>query len=85
MAYMAQQWLTNAVRDAFRRRSDAATQIAEVARVRAWLASLPLDPGVIATLDEPIAALEAGLTQAAREDKAGPSGSIRPGERRSER
>jgi hypothetical protein len=75
MAYMAQQWLTNAARDAFRERSDAAAQAAEAARVRAWLASLPLDAGVVAALDEPIAALEDGLSQAAaRSDAPGSTG-----------
>jgi hypothetical protein len=67
VAYMAQQWVATAVRDAFRDRADALEQAAEAARVRAWLASLPLDRGTVAALVEPIAALEDGLQQAARD------------------
>jgi hypothetical protein len=70
VAYMAQQWLSTAVRDAFRDRPDAVEQAAEAERVRAWLASLPLDGAVIAALDEPIAALEDGLRGAARAAEA---------------
>jgi hypothetical protein len=64
MAYMAQQWLASAVRDAFRDRADAADQADEAARVRAWIASLPLDRATIAALAEPIAAIEDGLRRA---------------------
>ena len=67
MAYMAQQWLATAARDAFQDRADALDQAAEAARVRGWLASLPLDRGTVAMLVEPIAALEDGLRQAARD------------------
>ena len=67
MAYMAQQWLVTAVQDAFRNRDDALDQAAEAARVRAWLAALPLDRSAVAALVEPIAALEDGLRTAARD------------------
>jgi len=62
---MAQQWLETSVRDAFRGRGDALDQADEAARVRAWLASLPLDRAAGAALDEPMAALEDGLRKAA--------------------
>lgn len=76
---MAQQWLTTAVRDAFGGRADASDQAAEAARVLSWLASLPLDGTTIAALVEPIAALEDGLRQAAR-DGAGDTGpGVEPG------
>jgi hypothetical protein len=65
MAYMAQQWLTSAVRDAFKDRADAAEQAAEAARVHAWLESLPLERAAVAALVEPIAALEDGLAASA--------------------
>ena len=58
MPYMAQQWLTTTVRDAYRARSDAGAAADEAARVRAWLGALPLDPTAVAALVEPIAALE---------------------------
>jgi hypothetical protein len=67
MPYMAQQWLTTAVRDAFRDRVDAPDQAAEATRVREWLASLPLDRATVTALVEPIAALEDGLRQATRD------------------
>jgi hypothetical protein len=67
MAYMAQQWLAGMARDAFRDRADALEQAAEAARVRSWLARLPLDQGTIAALVEPIAALEDGMRLAARD------------------
>ncbi len=66
MAYMAQQWISDAARDAFREREDALDRAAEAASMRAWLASLPLDRRTIATLDEPIASLEDGMRVAAR-------------------
>ena len=65
MPYMVQQWLTTAVRDTYRARSDAGEQADEAARVGAWLAALPLDRAVVAALVEPVAALEDGLRQAA--------------------
>jgi hypothetical protein len=66
MAYMAQQWVADAARDAFRDRFDALERAAEAATMRAWLASLSLDGRVLAALDEPIAALEEGMREAAR-------------------
>jgi hypothetical protein len=72
MAYMAQQWLADAARDAFRTRSDALVQAAQAATMRAWLASLPLDRRALAALDEPIAALEGGLREAARPRPSSP-------------
>jgi hypothetical protein len=68
---MAQQWLETAARDAFRARADALDQAAEAARVRTWLASLPLDGTAVAALVEPIAALEDGLRAAARDAAVG--------------
>jgi hypothetical protein len=65
---MAQEWIASAARDAFRDRDDALDRAVEAARIRAWLASLPLDKRTIAALDEPIAALEAGMRHAARQD-----------------
>ncbi len=66
MAYMAQQAVTTAIRDAFRDRSDARAQAEEAARCRAWLESLPLSPTALAPIIEPIAALEDGLRDADR-------------------
>jgi hypothetical protein len=73
MAYMAQQWIADATRDAFRERGDALDRAAEAAAMRTWLASLPLDRKVIATLDEPVAALEHGMREAARNETRVPS------------
>jgi hypothetical protein len=67
VAYMTQQWLTTAARDAYRARGDAREQADEAARVRAWLGALKLDRAAVAALVEPIAALEDGLRQAAAE------------------
>lgn len=76
MPYMAQQWIETAAREAFRDRDDAADQAAEAGRMKAWLASLPLERGALAALVEPITALEAGMRRAARDtaldDVAGP-------------
>ncbi len=66
MAYMAQQAVTTAVREAFRDRPDALTQAEEAARCRAWLASLPIEPSLLAPIIEPIAALEDGIREAHR-------------------
>ncbi len=78
MAYMAQQWLTTVVLDAFGGRTDAPDQAAEAARVRAWLASLPLERAAIAALVEPIAALEDGLRQAALDAERGAGETTEP-------
>ncbi len=66
MAYMAQQAVTTTIRDAFRKREDALDQAAEAARCRAWLERLPLSATVLATVVEPIVAIEDGLREAAR-------------------
>jgi hypothetical protein len=66
MAYMAQQAVTTAIRDAFRDRTDARAQAEEAARCRAWLESLPLSATVLAPIVEPIAALEDGFRDADR-------------------
>lgn len=66
MAYMAQQAVTTAVRDAFRNRPDALEQAEEAARCRAWIESLPLPRALIAPIVEPITALEDGLREANR-------------------
>jgi hypothetical protein len=66
MAYMAQQAVTTAIREAFRDRSDALAQAEEAARCRAWLESLPLPGALIASIVEPIVALEDGLRDADR-------------------
>ena len=75
MAYMAQQAVTTAIRDAFRQRPDALAHADEAARFQAWLVSLPLEPQLIASLVEPVAALEDGLREAdrlQRRDHPGP-------------
>jgi len=62
---MAQQWVTDRVRQAYRdRMSQAAAAAEEAQRVRAWLATLELDASVAAVIDEPLAALEDGLRSA---------------------
>jgi len=66
MAYMAQQAVTTAIREAFRDRPDARAQAEEATRCRAWLESLPLSARVLAPIIEPIAALEDGLRDADR-------------------
>ncbi len=66
MAYMAQQAVATAVREAFRDRPDALAHAEEAARCRAWLGSLPLDRSLLASIVEPIAALEDGLRDAHR-------------------
>jgi|WetSurMetagenome_2_1015567.scaffolds.fasta_scaffold241693_2 hypothetical protein len=71
---MAQQWLATAVREQFRGRGDTLEQADEAARVRAWLATLPLQPAALAALDEPLAALEDGLRQSVRDARGDPSG-----------
>jgi len=63
---MAQQAVANAIREAFRDRSDALAQADEAARCRAWVESLPLQRSLIASIVEPIAALEDGLRDADR-------------------
>jgi hypothetical protein len=66
VAYMAQQWVTDRVRDAYRdRTSEASTAAEEAQRVRAWLTTLVLDAAVVAVIDEPLAALEDGLRSVA--------------------
>jgi hypothetical protein len=71
MAYMAQQAVETAIRDAFLDRPDALAQAAEAARCRAWLESLPLPAVMIAAIVEPIAALEDGLREAERRRRRG--------------
>lgn len=66
MAYMAQQAVTTAIRDAFRDRDDAADQAAEAARCLAWLMDLPLPDSMRSSIAEPISALEVGLRDADR-------------------
>jgi hypothetical protein len=66
MAYMAQQAVVTAIREAFRDRPDARVQAVEAARCRAWLESLPLATPMLAPIIEPIAALEDGLLDAER-------------------
>lgn len=66
MPYMAQQAVTTAIREAFRDRTDALAQADEAARCRAWLESLPLSGALIASIVEPIVALEEGLRDADR-------------------
>jgi hypothetical protein len=75
---MAQQWLTNAVRDAYSGRPEAVDTAAETARVKAWLASLPLDRAAVAALLEPIEALEDGLHQAALAGRSPHPGAAAP-------
>jgi len=73
MAYMAQQWVTDRVREAYRNRARRASTAAEEAqRVRAWLATLAIDPTVAAVIDEPLAALEDGLRSAAQRPARAP-------------
>ena len=66
MAYMAQQAVTTAIREAYSDRPNALAQAEEAARCRAWLESLPLEPSLLAPIIEPIAALEDGLREAHR-------------------
>jgi hypothetical protein len=73
MAYMAQQAVTTAVREAFRDRRDARVQADEAARCRVWLESLPLSARMLAPIIEPIAALEDGLLDADRLQRRGSS------------
>lgn len=73
MAYMAQQAVTTAIRDAFRDRADARLQADEAARCRAWLESLPLPARLLAPIVEPVAALEDGLLDADRLQRRGSS------------
>lgn len=71
MAYMAQQAVTTAVREAFRDRPDALAQADQAARCRAWLASLPIEASLLAAILEPIAAIEDGLRDAHRHQRGG--------------
>ena len=80
MSYMAQQAVTTAIRDAFRDRDDALGQAATAAEIRAWLEGLPLGPAMLATIVEPIAAIETGLRDADRRRRAeGPGAAGAPG------
>jgi hypothetical protein len=72
MAYMAQQAVETAVREAFRDRPDALAHAEEAARIRAWLGALPLSASLVASLVEPIAALEDGLRSAERDRRRTP-------------
>jgi len=73
MAYMAQQWVTDRVREAYRDRTrEASTEAEEAQRVRAWLTTLVLDTAVVAVIDEPLAALESGLRSAAQRPARAP-------------
>jgi ABC-type thiamine transport system ATPase subunit len=73
MAYMAQQWVTDRVREAYRDRTrEASTAAEEAQRVRAWLTTLVLDTAVVAVIDEPLAALESGLRSAAQRPARAP-------------
>lgn len=71
MAYMAQQAVETAIRDAFVDRPDALAQAAEASRCRTWIESLPLPPATIAAIVEPVAAIEAGLREAERRRRRG--------------
>ncbi len=71
MAYMVMARVAAAIRDGYRR-DEGAGRVREnleaARRTRAWLESLDIDPGVRASLVEPIAALEdafAGLLEGA--------------------
>jgi hypothetical protein len=66
MAYMAQQAVRTAVRDAFRDRPDALRQADEAARFRRWMHELPIDPALVAAIAEPVVAIEEGLRDADR-------------------
>jgi hypothetical protein len=66
MAYMAQQAVRTAIRDAFRDRPDALSQAEEPARFRRWLDALPIEPALVAAIAEPVVALEEGLRDADR-------------------
>lgn len=70
MAYMAQQAVMTAVREAFQDRPDSISHAAEAKRVRAWLASLPIEPSLLAAIIEPIAAIEDGLREAHRRQQS---------------
>jgi hypothetical protein len=73
MAYMAQQAVETAIRDAFLDRPDAAAQADEAVRCRIWVESLPLPVAMIAAIVEPLAALEDGLREAERRRRRGPA------------
>lgn len=66
MAYMAQQAVETATRDAFQDRDDVGDQAAEAARCLAWLRTLPLPEAMLSPVVEPVAAIEAGLRDADR-------------------
>ena len=66
MAYMAQQAVRTAVRDAFRDRPDALPRAEEAAGFRRWLDQLPIDPALVAAIAEPVVAIEEGLRDADR-------------------
>ena len=66
MAYMAQQAVTTATRDAFRDRDDTAQQASEAARFLAWLRALPIPETMLSTIIEPVEAIEVGLRDADR-------------------
>jgi hypothetical protein len=74
MPYMAQQWVTDAARAAFRGRADALEAADRAREFRTWLASLPLDAPAVAALVEPIAALEDGIRAAGRGAGPAPDG-----------
>lgn len=72
MAYMVQQRIVSAIREAYADRPDRDRHLAAAKGCREWLESLAVEPGLRASLVEPIAAVEEALAalerEAARDD-----------------
>ncbi len=70
MAYMVQQRIVSAIRESYADRPDRAHHLAAARGCREWLESLEVEPGLRASLVEPIAAVEEALASLEREARA---------------
>lgn len=67
MAYMVQQRVVSAIRESYAGHPDRERHLAAARACRAWLESLEIEPGLRASLVEPIAAVEEALAALVRE------------------
>lgn len=70
MAYMVQQRIVSAIRESYANRPDRERHLAAARECREWLESLAVEPGLRASLVEPIAAVHETLEALDREAAA---------------